>query len=56
MMFTTFDKANITVVAGAITAILAQFVSVNPEVTAAFQTLLTAAMVWRIPNRHKGLS
>lgn len=53
MMFTKFDKANVTVLAGAITAIVAQFMTVNPEVTAAFQTLLTYVMVYAIRNKRR---
>ena len=50
-MFTKFDKANVTVLAGLITGIIALFVTVDPEILAAFQTLLTGAMVWRMPNK-----
>ncbi len=47
-----YNKATATVVAGALTAILGSFVLVDQEVLVAIQTLVTAILVWFVPNKE----
>lgn len=47
---TKYNKTTVTVVAGAIIAVIGSFYSMTPEVSTAIQTLLTMAFVWFIPN------
>lgn len=45
------NKATAAVVAGAVVTAASAFVPVDPEVLAASQTVLTALLVWLIPNK-----
>ncbi len=46
-----FNKATAAVVAGAIAAVAGALSTLDPELIGAIQTLLTAALVWLVPNR-----
>lgn len=45
-----FNKATAAVLAGAVVTIIGAFVSIDPDVMASIQTVLTAALVWLVPN------
>ncbi len=48
---TRFNKATAAALAGALVTLVAAFWAPDPEVQGALQTLLTAALVWLVPNR-----
>lgn len=50
-MFTTFDKAAAAAIASALTAVLAAVTTLDPEVVGAIGVLVTAALVWFVPNK-----
>ena len=45
------NKAAVAVVAGAVLTVASSFFPLEPEVLAAGQTVLTALLVWLIPNK-----
>ena len=45
------NKTTAVVVAGSVVTILSAFAPMAPEVTASAQTILTALLVWLIPNK-----
>jgi hypothetical protein len=51
MTFKNFNKATAAMLAGAATTIVGGFVNVDGEALGAAQTLLTALLVWLVPNR-----
>lgn len=48
-----FNKATAAVVAGAVVTIVGTFVTIDAEVMASIQTLLTAVLVWLVPNTEE---
>lgn len=48
---TKFDKTTAAVISGAIVAIVGSVFAVDPQILAAAQTLITAALVWLVPNK-----
>lgn len=50
-MFSKFDKAAAAAIGGAVTTFLAAVTTLSPEVIGAVGTLVTAALVWLVPNR-----
>jgi len=51
-MFTAYDKAAAAAVAAAITSVIAALTPLDPEITGAIGTLLTAGLVWLVPNKQ----
>ena len=49
----TINKAGAATLAGALVTLLVNFVDLTPDVQGAIQTLLTAFLVWLIPNIAK---
>lgn len=45
-----FNKATAALVAGAIVSVVGSFLALTPEVQGAAITLITAALVWLVPN------
>lgn len=45
-----WNKATAAVVAGAVVTLIGAFVALDPELMGAIQTVLTAALVYFIPN------
>lgn len=45
-----FNKTTAAVLAGAATSVVGGFVAVDGDALAAVQTLLTALLVWLVPN------
>lgn len=45
-----WSKATAAVVSGAVVTLIGAFVALDPEVLAAIQTVLTAALVYLVPN------
>lgn len=50
MTIKRFNKATAAVLAGAVTTIAGALFAVDGETLGAIQTLLTAALVWLVPN------
>lgn len=50
-MFTAYDKAAAAAIGSAVTTVIAALTSLEGEVIGAIGTLLTAALVWLVPNR-----
>lgn len=50
MSFKRFNKTTAAVVAGAAASVVGGFVAVDGEALGAVQTLLTALLVWLVPN------
>ena len=50
-MFTNFDKAAAAAIGTAITSLLAAVTTLEPEVIGAIGTLVTAGLVWLVPNK-----
>jgi len=48
---TTFDKTTAAVIAGAVVAVVGALTTIDAQVLAAAQTLITAALVWLVPNK-----
>ena len=48
-----FNKTTAAVVAGAVVTLIGAFVAVDAEVMASIQTVLTAALVWLVPNKEE---
>lgn len=44
------NKATAATVAGAVVTIIGSYFALDTEIAGAIQTLLTAVLVWRIPN------
>ena len=53
-MFTAYDKAAAAAIAAAATTVIAALTTLDSEVVGAIGTLLTAGLVWLVPNRQKG--
>ena len=51
-MFTRSDKAGAAVLAGALTSLLAHFTTLDAETLGAIGTLLTAGLVYFVPNKE----
>ena len=51
MKLTRYNKASAAVLAGAATTAIGALLTVDGETLGAFQTLLTALLVWLVPNR-----
>ncbi len=47
---TKFDKTTAAVISGAMVAVAGALFSVDPEILAAAQTIITAVLVWLVPN------
>lgn len=47
-----FNKATAAALAGAAATVIGSFLVINPETLSAVQTVLTAALVWLVPNRE----
>ncbi len=52
-MFTRFDKAGAAVLAGTLTSLLTHFTTLDTETLGAIGTLLTAALVYLVPNKER---
>ena len=50
-MFTAYDKAAAGAIGAAVTSALAALTTLDPEVIGAVGTLLTAGLIWLVPNR-----
>lgn len=50
-MFSAYDKAAAGAIGTAVTSILAALTTLDPEVIGAIGTLLTAGLIWLVPNR-----
>jgi riboflavin synthase alpha subunit len=50
MRISRFNKTTAAVVAGAATSVIGGFLAVDGDSLAAAQTLLTALLVWLVPN------
>ena len=50
-MFTAYDKAAAAAVASALTAVIAALTPLDAELVGALGTLLTAGLVWLVPNK-----
>jgi len=50
MKIRKYNKASAVVLAGAAATIIGAFITLEPTVLAAVQTLLTAALVWKVRN------
>lgn len=50
-MFTAYDKAAAAAIGAAVTSILAAVTVLDPDVVGAVGTLVTAGLVWLVPNR-----
>ena len=48
---TQYNKTTAAILSGAVVTIAAAYLPLTPEVVAAAQTLITAALVWLVPNR-----
>lgn len=46
-----YNKAGVAALSGALITIISSFVSLDPEVMAAIQTLATVLVVWAVPNK-----
>lgn len=53
-MFTAFDKAAAAAIGTAFTSLLAAITTLEPELIGAIGTLVTAGLVWLVPNRSEG--
>lgn len=51
-MFTAHDKAAAAAIGAAITSVIAALTSLDPEVVGAIGTLVTAGLVWLVPNKQ----
>jgi len=52
-MFTAYDKAAAAAIGTAATTIIAALTTLDAEVVGAIGTLLTAGLVWLVPNKQK---
>lgn len=50
-MFTAFDKAAAAAIGSALTTVIAALTTLDPETIGAIGTLLTAGLVWLVPNK-----
>ena len=50
-MFTAYDKAAAAAIGTAVTTVVAALTSLDGEVVGAIGTLITAALVWLVPNK-----
>ena len=50
-MFTAYDKAAAAAIGTAVTTVIAALTSLDGEVVGAIGTLVTAALVWLVPNK-----
>ena len=50
MKLKSYNKATAAVLAGAVVTLVGAFATVDGETLGAIQTLLTAALVWLVPN------
>lgn len=50
-MFTAYDKAAAGAVGAAVTTVIAALTTLDGEVVGAIGTLVTAGLVWLVPNR-----
>lgn len=53
-MFTAYDKAAAAAIGASITTVIAALTTLDPEVVGAIGTLVTAGLVWLIPNKQRG--
>ena len=51
-MFTKFDKAGAGAIAAAVTGLLAHFTTMDAELITAIGTVLTAVLVYAVPNKE----
>ena len=51
-MFTKYDKAAAAAIGAAVTSILAAVTTLDPDVIGAVGTLVTAGLVWLVPNKQ----
>lgn len=51
-MFTAYDKAAAAAIGAAVTSVLAAVTALDPDVVGAVGTLVTAGLVWLVPNRR----
>ena len=47
-----FNKATAAVIAGAVVTIIGSLVSLDPTLTGALQTVITAGLVFLVPNKE----
>ena len=52
-MFTAYDKAAAGAIGAAITTVIASLTTLDPEVVGAIGTLITAGLVWLVPNKPR---
>ena len=52
-MFTQYDKAAAGAIAAAITGLLTALTTLDAEVVSSIGVLVTAGLVWLVPNRAK---
>ena len=50
-MISKYDKAGAAAIGAALTSVLAAMTNLDPEVIAAIGTLVTAGLVWLVPNK-----
>jgi hypothetical protein len=50
-MFTAYDKAAAAAIGTAVTTLIAALTDLDGEVVGAIGTLLTAGLVWLVPNK-----
>ncbi len=52
-MFTAYDKAAAAAIGAAVTTILAAVTTLDPEVIGSIGTVITAGLVWLVPNKKE---
>jgi len=52
-MFTAYDKAAAAAIGSAVTSVLAAVTTLDPDVVGAIGILVTAGLVWLVPNKSK---
>jgi hypothetical protein len=52
-MFTAYDKAAAAAIGAAVTTVIASLTTLEPELVGAIGTLVTAGLVWLVPNKQK---
>jgi hypothetical protein len=51
-MFTAYDKAAAAAIAAAVTTVIAALTPLDSETVGALGTLVTAGLVWLVPNKQ----
>ena len=50
-MLTAYDKAAAAAIGSAVTTVIAALTTLDPEIVGAIGTLVTAGLVWLVPNK-----